>query len=209
MSSQKKRKTKDIDSNDIQIADFKDFRKKRSADPKLQSQERPLKAVSDMRKYSIKEELNEDDQNPVTAVPRPQPEARASLLNNRHHSQRHSVNKAAKTSKLQVEDSDYSDKDQDNEYDLDGEGEEAEQRMKDELEREVNKKIEQQLQGAALSQDASKESLSQEHPKDEEDNTYDVGDESPERSRDAMQEETVRTDKVNEALQHEEDQEDS
>lgn len=37
MSSQKKRKTKDIESNDIQIADFKDFRKKRSADPKLNS----------------------------------------------------------------------------------------------------------------------------------------------------------------------------
>jgi hypothetical protein len=208
MSSQKKRNTKDIDSNDIQIADFKDFRKKRSADPKLQSQERPLKAVSDMRKYSIKEELNEDDQHPVTAVPGPQPEARSSLLNNRHRSQQHS-HKASKASKLQVEDSDYSDKDQDNEYDMDGDGEEVEQRMKDELEREVNKKIEQQMQGAALSQDASKESLSHEHPKDEEDNTYDVGDESPERSRDALQEETVRTEKINEALQHEEDQADS
>ena len=136
-----------------------------------------------MRKYSIKEELNEDDQNPATTVPGAQPEARASLLNNRHHS-----HKASKTSKLQVEDSDYSDKDQENEYDMDGDGEDVEQRMKDELEREVNKKIEQQMQGAALSQDASKESLSHEHPKDEEDNTYDVGDESPERGRDVQQE---------------------
>lgn len=60
-SSNKKRKTKDIDEGNIQIADFKDFRKKRSADPKMNSQDRSIKTVSDMRKYSIKEELNEDD----------------------------------------------------------------------------------------------------------------------------------------------------
>lgn len=83
--------------------------------------------------------------------------------------------------------------------------------MRDELEREVNKKIEQQMQGASLGQEASKESLWRVQPRDEEDHTYDIaeGDESPDRSRDILQEETVRTDKINEVLQQEDQQEDS
>jgi len=119
-----------------------------------------------MRKYSIKEELNEDEQMPAITKPGVKAELASSQANNRHHS-----HKPSKSSKIPVEeDSDYSDKD----YDMDGE--EAEQKMRDELEREVNKKIEQQMQGASLSHDASKESLWREQQRDDEDHTYDLGD---------------------------------
>ena len=41
LSSDKKKKAKDIENSDINIESFKDFKKKKSIDPKLHSTDRP------------------------------------------------------------------------------------------------------------------------------------------------------------------------
>jgi len=83
LSSQKKRKAKDIDANDFSVENFKDFQKKNSI-----STDRPSAPEADtLRKYSIKEENREDDPNPMTMGNiSTKSMKRGSLTNNQHHS---------------------------------------------------------------------------------------------------------------------------
>jgi len=192
MSSTKKGQPKDIDQNDIQIAGFKDFQKKNSVDPKLQSMERPMNPASNMRDYSARDGREDPLGAPGSGlgVTRSVNEAHFS------HNPASFGADAARQSQVKEEESDnYSDKDDEAEYDMDLE--EAEQRMKDELDDEVDKKIEAMRDLALVRGQPGK------LDDDDEDATQHHDDLSPARSSEFLKEDTIKTEKINELMQAE------
>lgn len=126
MSSSKKQKAVDIEKSDIQITEFKDFqdmKRKKHADPVMQSQEQPQRMG--IASQSGKSD-QEDDVNPMTAPSR-SPNGVISGLSIRKNQPPSQMNK--KTPNLAEEAyGDYGERDYENEQEID---------------KELNKKIEQ------------------------------------------------------------------